>query len=264
MLRARPAEVSDASAIVEIMRSEFPRKLLSYTVFGCGGVERYVRDSIRRQSAGTAVWYLFESQRSQAAAVAEVRRTQTSLFLNQIFVRRSERGKGIGRRLMFHGLHASRDLNQPHVELDVLADNSLARRIYRSLGFQRVFEQLWMEMPLSDGGEHAGHPEDLDQANRTHREYGFSEFSLHVGSQTYRIGRLGGHLFRTKQRTVLADRSALATLRRLDPQRRVLCIDRTDSASPPIPEKAVEKARTIRLVASLDHVLNRLSRFAFF
>jgi hypothetical protein len=167
---------------------------------------------------------------------------------------------------MFHALHAVREPKQSHVELDVLLDNSVARRIYQSVGFRPLFEQRWVEMPLPDGADRTASdsgPEDLDEATRTQREYGFSEFRLHVGAETYPVGRLGHHLFRIKHSSMLSDRAALGALQRLDPRRSVLCIVRGDCASAPFGKNAVEKARSTRLVASLDHVLDRLSRFAF-
>ncbi len=263
MPQVRPAEVAEAPAIVAILRSDLPRKLLPYTLFACPGVEQYVRDTIGRQGAALGGWYVHESHRSCPAGVAEVRPLREGLFLNHVYVRRSQRRRGIGRRLMLHGFQHARGPNQPCVELDVLADNAVARKIYRDLGFRRVYEQSWIEMPLCDRAgtsEPPWHPEGLDEANRTHRDYGFSEFRLHVGPQTYRIGRLGDRLFRTTEAALLDDGPALRALRSLDPGRRLLCIDRTDRTNGRVGAGAVEKARTFRMSASLDDVLRRLSR----
>ena len=122
-------------------------------------------------------------------------------------------------------------------------------------------------MSLVDGAGQAAqkwHASGLGQADRIHRDYGFSEFRLRVGPHDYRIGRLGGRLFRATDAAVLADPCALHALRSLGPDRTLLCIGRADRATDLLPEGAIERARSFRMSASLDDVLGRLSRFRRF
>src|SRR3990172_6151564 len=199
VLRVRPAESTDAARIVAILRAGFPPALLRYTIFGCDGIEQYVKDSIRHQRFGTSVWYVSCPDRSHAVGFAEIRRSRESLFVNHIYVTPSARGRGTGTGLMYHALNLARDCKQQRVELDVFSDNSAAKTWYESLGLAESHQQRWVETAWSDQTRHAGrqwHASGLGQADRIHATYGFSEFSLHVPSGMHRIGRLGRHLFR--------------------------------------------------------------------
>ncbi len=52
-------------------------------------------------------------------------------------LREGHRGRGLGRRLLEATLAATEELNLTRIELEVLADNPVALRLYESLGFER-------------------------------------------------------------------------------------------------------------------------------
>jgi ribosomal protein S18 acetylase RimI-like enzyme len=57
-------------------------------------------------------------------------------------------GKGYGRKLVQDALNYFADAGSPSVELLAITSATPARRLYESVGFQAVGEQLWMEITL--------------------------------------------------------------------------------------------------------------------
>lgn len=267
MFRIRPAEVSDASGIVDILRAEFPEELLRFTIFGCPGIERYVRDVISHQDLGDSTWHVLGREEDDVLGFTEVRREVEALFINHGYVLPAARGPGVGTSLLFHGVTRARTLAQSRVELDVFHQNYTVRRGHRALGFKETFQQLWLELKLDDrtGGENEGwYAGGLAMADRIHEAYGFSEFNLQTRSRSYRIGRLSTTLFRATDAAVLADPSAAHALKALDPNRNVLCIDKTDAVSDALRQRAFVRARNYRMAADLNTTVERLATFRAF
>ncbi len=267
MLRVRPAEVSDAPRIVEILRSEFPSRLLSYTIYGCHGPERYTRQMIQHQRLGDAVWYVLCGEDADPLGFTEIRRSVDSMFFNHSYIRASARGPGVGTSMLFHALTDARTMGQSRVELDVFQDNYTVRRGHRALGFSEVCEQLWVEVSPDDWvGPRNDHwyAGNLPQADRIHGEFGFSQFDLYTSSGSYRIGRLGSRLFRATDAALLSDPCVPHALERLGSHRSLLCIDNKDCLSDVIPPRATVLARSFRMAADVDQLLERLSGFRRF
>ncbi|NQT14850.1 MAG: GNAT family N-acetyltransferase [Planctomycetes bacterium] len=267
MFRIRPAEVSDASGIVDILRAEFPPELLRFTIFGCSGIERHLRDVISHQDLGSNTWYVLGREDADVLGFTEIRRDVDALFINHGYILPAARGPGVGTSLLFHGVTRARTLNQSRVELDVFHENYTVRRGHRALGFREASEQLWLELGPDDwiGGDNEGwYAAGLALADRIHEAYGFSEFDLETRSRSYRIGRLGGSLFRATDAAVLADPSASHALKTLDPNRTLLCIDKTDAISDAVRQHAVVLAHNHRMAADLNTTLDRLAMFLAF
>lgn len=63
------------------------------------------------------------------------RRTTTSLYLKELYVRQSYRGRGVGRLLMQHLFKRAADHGCSRVEWTADEDNAEAQRFYEKLGF---------------------------------------------------------------------------------------------------------------------------------
>ena len=264
MLNVRPAEITDAPKIVEILRDGFPQEKLPYTIYGCPGIEAFVADCIKHQDAGDGIWCVLCQHDSEALGFAEVRHSLDTLFFNHLFASPSTRGPGVATRLMFHGLTLARNASQSCMECDVFVENVKVRRQHAHLGLKEIYEQTWLELPPHHSAPKAEQPwyaGGLPQAGKIHQSYGFSQFSLHTPSGTYQIGRLGDHVFRATTSAVLADPSALGALATLDPKRSLLCIDKTDSLGDLVPQNATVRARSVRMRGEVDEALRRLARF---
>jgi predicted GNAT family acetyltransferase len=264
VLRVRPADVSDAARIVQILRSEFPPRLLPYTIYGCHGLEQYTRQMIAHQQLGNTAWFVLCGEGSDLLGFTEIRRSVDSMFFNHAYVTASARGPGVGPSLLFHALSGARTMEQSRIALDVFHDNYTVRRGHRALGFREVCEQLWVELSLDDwAGPRCPHwyAGNLAQADRIHEEYGFSQFDLCTRSGSYSIGRLGSRLFRATDAAVLSDPCVPHALETLDPHRSLLCIDNKESLSDVMPPCTTVLARSLRMATDVDGLLERLLGF---
>ena len=266
MFHFRPAQATDAPQISEVLRFGFPEDLLPYTIFGCPGIAWYLSDALHDGGLQPGDAYLVCADGADVVGFAEIRWTSDLLFLNHLFVLPAARGHGLGTRLFLEGLKTARTLDQHGVQLDVFADNLRARKWYESLGFVPSHQRLWVEVALSGpmDKEATWDTRELAQADAVHAVYGFSEFTLQTRAATYRVGRLGGHLFRSLDGAILSDPQALGALARLDPNRKLLCITRNDSTAGHPFIDAIVRARSFRMAADVDEVLERLSCFRTF
>jgi ribosomal protein S18 acetylase RimI-like enzyme len=103
----------------------------------------------RRQRASTGLamlasarppsaWRLVYRGSKEARLVPSV--PADALYVVSVAVASDRRGRGIGSRLMEHGIAQARASGSPAVLLDVRADNETAVELYRRLGFDVVSE----------------------------------------------------------------------------------------------------------------------------
>lgn len=262
LLLARP---EDSDAIVGILQAGFPNDLLPYTIFGCAGINAYIRDTIKNQNFGESSLYYVCIDKGEPSGFAELRRTFTTLFLNHIYVLPAARSIGMGRRLLTYGLIQTRSLNQDHLELDVFTDNRRAALWYESLGLKTSYEQSWLKLSISSLAERRDRnwiSSGLSQADRLQDCYGFSQFSLQTQAATYGIGRLGESLFRSTDLSILKDSAALGALQYLDPARDLLCIGHGIALPDELTAGARKLAESRRMAGSIETVLERLKNRA--
>lgn len=259
MFTIRRAEVHDVPRIVALLRNGVPEHLLGYTILGCRGIGKFLEDSIGPNERSAKTSYLVCVSQDDLVGIAEIRTTPELLFLNHIYVTAPLRGQGLGTRLLGEALRSAEKPARKSIQLDVFAERIAAKTWYESLGFSKLYEQVWLEMPLSKSENHQPSTANgLAEARQTHRAYGFSEFSLSTPTRSYRVGRLGDHLFRVTDGRVLDDASALSALARLDPHRTLLCITQADAVAHGAPARKTVKARSLRMAADPAVVLQRL------
>jgi len=70
----------------------------------------------------------------------------TYAFVTDVVIQASHRGRGIGRQLLQHAEAFARGAGATELRIGVLAENTVARRLYRSAGFVphlEVFVKRW-------------------------------------------------------------------------------------------------------------------------
>ncbi|NUQ66256.1 MAG: hypothetical protein HUU20_27665, partial [Pirellulales bacterium] len=124
----------------------------------------------------------------------------------------------------------------------------------------------WLEIALPEPAQidMVWYAQGIGQADRIHRSYGFSEFTLETARRTYRIGRIGERLFRAMDPAVLSDHVACCALASLDPRRRLLCIGPADSFADDLAEGPAVRARAIRMAGDADTIVKSLAAFRAF
>ncbi len=260
-LEIRLARVEDAGGIVAAIRSGFEPEILDMCIYGCSGIERYVRDQVYAQHLGGDTQYTVAVEGDTVAGCIEIRRLAESLFLNYISILPEYRAHGLGKRLLRAGLQIARSPEKTRMELDVLEHNTIALNWYEGLGFRKEKTTIWWDLPL--GGAADALPEKLvgyPQARACWDEFGFSQLTAQTPSGIYPIGLLGEHWFRLTVPAALTDPVLMAILRRLDGRRRILALLAEGELPAAVEANARQVARTQRMWIELDDLEEELSQ----
>jgi len=143
-LQIREVRLRDATQVLEIARASFPeeRALQSLSPAGVRGLfclYRLLRALQRLRGKPWFKMYVAEAG-GQVVAGVMVDWHRRYAYVRSLMVHPEFRGQGIGRRLLSHAVEEAFRFGAPKVVLDVRADNTLACRLYESLGF-RTFEE---------------------------------------------------------------------------------------------------------------------------
>ncbi len=257
------ARHSDTETMYQLLREGYSPDLLTYMPLGCQGFKHYLHDLIGlKDQHPDRVFTVLSGNDSSVYGVAEIRFNSNGLFLNNIHIERSQRGKGLGTKLLHHTLEMTRRPGDLDLSLDVFQDNESAKQWYLNLGFLSVEEYIWATFTPGTGlpeGEFCC--PNMPQANCVQNRYGFSQFTLQTQNISYDIGRLGGGFFVLTDPGILRDEIAQSALRTLDPARQCLIRCRMKHL-----KTHAHKVKTIavshRMTAKLNTVLERLSLYS--
>jgi ribosomal protein S18 acetylase RimI-like enzyme len=227
----RLAKPDDAPEILKIIRLCFPNHLFKYTIFDCGGITKYIGDSIKAQKCGGASIYTVCLEEGKYFGFAELRKSFQKLFLNHIYVIPLGRKKGVGKNLFLTGINLVKNDLYSSILLDVFSENDIAKKWYQSLGFRCLTEINWVLATFRNKKQKKQSRwrlVGLPQADIVHSAYGFSQFVLETTSSRYEIGRLGTSFYRSTSGDILSDKSAIDALYSIDPKRKLICIGRNN------------------------------------
>jgi hypothetical protein len=124
-------------------------------------------------------------------------------------------------------------------------------------GVEQYRNGWWLALPEPGGGTegHVGVCRGLMEAERQHTRWGFSHFEVETASGRYEVGRLPGPYFRLVLPDAPRDPDLMATLRSLDPNRRVFMVGPEEFESAEWERVAVSR----RLLAGREKILSYLS-----
>lgn len=257
----RDGRPDDAAAIVALVRAGFSAELVEAFIYGCHGIERYVRGLIDERARGVDTWYAVAEAAGRVVGCIEMRELADRLCLNYVAVDEAFRAAHLGSQLLELAVCRGRP-EQRFLTLDVLEQNVVARRWYTGLGMADESSTTWYTCAIdARRGEAEGAAParviGLPQARIVQRELGFSLFHVACGATTHAVGMLGDRWFRVTSTDALTDATLAAALHRLDPRRELLALIPADAVPPP---GARRLAATLRLTAPLGDVVMRLAR----
>lgn len=258
-VQLREARPEDAARIVDLVRGGFNAELVQAFIYGCHGIEGYVRSLIEDRGRGVDTWYVVAESAGSVVGCIEMRDLAGRLCLNYVAVDAALRSARLGSQLLRHAIagHAPEDA----LVLDVLEHNEVARRWYAALGMTQEGSTEWLTAPLpgDPGSAHAARLSGFPQARLLQAQLGFSLFQVACGGRRYDVGMLGQRWFRVTSSEALADEALGSALRRIDANRQLLALLPGGSA---VPAGAHRLTGTRRLVAPLSEVAERLQRRA--
>jgi ribosomal protein S18 acetylase RimI-like enzyme len=259
-VRIRPAVPDDAAGIVDAIRGGFAPRLLDLSVYGCSGIERYVREQIRAEAAACDTTFDVAVADERVVGTIEMRALLDQLFLNYVAVTPEARSGRLGSRLLRAAI--DRTVRPAHrlMALDVDEDNALALRWYDGLGFvaASTTEGFVLSLPAAARATPGG-VTGAPQASVCHAAFGFSRLTVTTPNGSYDVGQLGTQWFRVTSRAALDDAELVAALRAVDPTRRVLALLPAGALAAGELGDAERVTATRRLTCEIDSLRNRLA-----
>ena len=224
--RARPGE---GPLVVDWIRASLSPAVAGMTIWASPRVDRYVEHSLATGSAAPTAYYLLETDAAETAGVAEFRRVGGAAFLNQIHISPKHRGRSLGRSLLGRAAcDWTARTGASVITLDDETENRLAYRWYQRLGFRPLSETFWQVGGIRSSASRPAHIEGLEEAERQHEQWGFSRLTARTRKGPYTVDRLPGRFFRLDSLDAWHDDSVHATLREIDPSRRIVLLSPTE------------------------------------
>jgi ribosomal protein S18 acetylase RimI-like enzyme len=254
----RRAIVGDAAQIVATVREGFTDDQLQLFVYGCDGIERYLKCELELPSHLSAGVYLVAEQEGAVTGCAQFLSRNSTLFLNYISVVSRHRGRGIGAALLMAGI-ARFSNGAGSLSLDVFSVNSRAQHWYLQLGLSKTDQTDYLEVKAPQRPDVNFRVDGWTQAEVCHAAFAFSSFTVTTDVGCHSIGRLGSRWFRITNASALADPGVWSALRTIDPARGTLALLDAGGVCGEAGLEVRSLASTVRLSGPLPTVRARLS-----
>jgi ribosomal protein S18 acetylase RimI-like enzyme len=136
-VRLRPLRDDELPAFVERQRADYRAQLVDWAGMSAELAERKTAEDTAALPAGAEVYALEVEGRIVGSVCFAERRyyDEPRLFVFDLWVEPAERGNGFGRAGMSLVEAEARRRGAPAVELNVWGGNTVARSLYRSLGY---------------------------------------------------------------------------------------------------------------------------------
>jgi ribosomal protein S18 acetylase RimI-like enzyme len=258
-LNIRIAKPEDAKAITTVMRNGFDEKHLAVLIYGCAGIDIYIKYLINMPEGTSDTAYVVAEVDRKIVGCVEFRSVGNSLVLNYISVASSYRSSGLGSKLLKEALRITSAADADRMLLDVFEYNHMACGWYDRLGFDAECRNCWwvIDVPVVKGcipGVVSGYP----QSEACQKAYGFSRFRVHTATGTYTVGRIGDRWFRVRSGEALMDKVLHVTLREMDDTRRYLAILEEGALAADLASCAEVYTRSTRMSIDMKKLLEVL------
>ena len=97
--------------------------------------------AIKEQLSDNVSYCLIRTDSGENAGFIAFYPRDTELYLSKFYLRRSQRGQGMGRQMMDSVIAKAREIGASCVTLNVNKHNTLAIAVYEKLGFRRIREE---------------------------------------------------------------------------------------------------------------------------
>ncbi|ESU71331.1 acetyltransferase [Geobacillus thermopakistaniensis] len=227
-IKFAPLKAEDMDIVPELIREGLDYSIFEKTIFSCKGYSQYLKNIVKISTLHRNIKFFGAYIDGKLAGFTEWRILNDCVFLNNIYVSKAFRGRGIGEGLISEYMFPLlKQFNKNKVSLDVFDFNKKAIDWYRRLGFIEEKKSHWFlsELPIKNMNEPLNFiVEDYHIAEASHSIYHFSSFRILVNNNIYNIGRIGDHYYKLTDYLCLKDSHLLYSLYKLDPNRKILLI----------------------------------------
>lgn len=218
---------ADCAQLTRLHRRVFPAEVVARTIFAANRVERYFVNltAFPDLQPHHVLWGIWESD--ILLGYVHARALPQAWHLNYIVVAPEAQGQQIGNKLWEWWVAQGRARGYNHFSLDVEQANTRAVDWYKRKGLAvtHVTQVYELALPTTFSTTQQFYLEDWEAAEAWQNWYGFSQFRLVYDQHPWVVGRLGEGYFRLNE---LAPDAVLASLARLDPNRRIWAFSATD------------------------------------
>lgn len=256
----RPARAADAEAIVALVRRGFTPDQMGLFIYGCSGIEEFVRHQIEAQAIGGESVSVVACQGERIIGCTESGKSPHAQYWNWLSVEPDCRKGGTAKRLLKAVTELALLPTQKDMIIDVLTENLVALHWYQRLGFQHQHYSQWWAVPLQRLSEShsSGCIKGFAHARVGRQAFGFSQFRAATRSAEHVVGWLGQDWFRVSSREAVSDPELSAALLSIDPSRRLLAILREGELPQHLESGAKLMATTTHMTLDLAALLRAL------
>ena len=214
----------DASAIVRVLQNHLPKESLCLGTCGSPKLVKFIKDVLSLQCATVSPSFYVATSGGYRKLVGacEARRIPRGIFINAISVRPTNRGAGVGTRLLWQAIGNACGRAPKDVVLDVGVNNTRARGWYERIGFVEQSRVNWFSARLRNSPVGGCWAEELEQCLISHKTYGFGKFRVISETGTSIFGMLGTKWFKLLDGEKQLSPQVEGLLAQLDPRRRLL------------------------------------------
>ncbi|MBO8177940.1 MAG: GNAT family N-acetyltransferase [Bacillus sp. (in: Bacteria)] len=229
-IQIRPLKITDSERVMLMIERGLPSSIFQCTIYSCIGYKSYLEALLSISPLSpeqTMVHFIGAYKQDELVGFSEWRIGECNLHLNNLYVKPSMRGSGVGKKLIQEGLNLAQKLHLSSITLDVFEYNQSALSWFKRLGFIYGKTTYWYV-----GTNPAPFPEtdvsytiiNHPASKASHRIYDFSTLEIKTSRQTYHVSRLNKTYFKIHDPSALDDHFLLQALYSIDPVRSLLMV----------------------------------------
>jgi ribosomal protein S18 acetylase RimI-like enzyme len=253
----RLARPEDSLAIYELKKQAFGDSYLLYTIYQAPQSVRYLEKLIAQETPQVAHYFYIVEINDRIVGYYHAVSREDDSFLNYIVVAQSFQHLGLGRVLLNHYEHKSREKGYSLMSLDVFEDNLVARKWYTRQGYRQASFSFHFRVrvspPVHEGLELQYDDISLQKALEAEQQWGFSKIDCTCGSGQLTLGFIAGTSCKLINYAGISLATAVQSIaRHFHSTRKILIISGASEA--PDSMNVISAHKSLRLVKPLKTV----------
>jgi hypothetical protein len=234
------------------------------TIWQSPSIDSYLKSLLEDDRRSGNHIYLVEREGGEAVGAILMRIGASQFFNQMIIVSPAARGLGLGNILLCGALEACSRIRPDidEVAWDVFEGSGQAETWYGRLGAVETDRRgWWVTTPAQIVVPEGAAPylcRGLAEAERMHKECGFSSFEVLVGDSAVEVGRLPEPYFRVLSREAIEDPRFLHTLSAIDSRRGILHLGTASGLPAPWQLRHVTRRLQFGVAPLLDELKKRI------
>ncbi|WLR61506.1 GNAT family N-acetyltransferase [Guptibacillus hwajinpoensis] len=255
-IKIRPLISEETEKIPSLIQSGIRADIYPLTIYSSEKYKFFVDDTMKQAKTK----FIGAFHKDTLLGFAEWRLNDVEIFLNNIYIKGSHRGLGIGTQLLEYGLSQFRTPTTRYFSLDVFDNNQNAKLWYERIGMEKQHVTYWhiakQRRLETNNGLVLASVSNLKDADEQHTKYGFSMLQISTENGNYEIGRITNDYYRIHQSEALSDEQLRLKLNEMNPYRKLLFLSKSSNVNG---FKAV--CTSNRMKAKLTHQLGGLNGY---